>query len=190
MELTARQAELADAALAVIARDGLGALSFRALAAAAGCSVGAVQKAFPAKTAMLAAAFERLRARAVPLPEGGPGRPTMRAWTVELLIRFLPLDAERAEAHRLGAAFGQLAGRDAEIATALAESDARIEGLLASLVARARAEGEIDPPADPATTAWAILALAQGTASQLESRPLPEADVRARLDAAVGALLG
>lgn len=189
MELTRRQAELADAALAIIAADGLSALSFRAVAAEAGCSVGSVQKAFPSKELMLAATFSRLRDGAVPLPPGEPGRPTLRGWLVDLLIRILPLDDDRRAAQRQGDAFAQHALTDPTVASAIAASDAQVRTLLASLIGRARAEGEISPELDPEIVAWAVIALAQGLAAQLLYDPEPEQEVRARLDSTLRALL-
>ncbi|WP_188667888.1 TetR/AcrR family transcriptional regulator [Tersicoccus solisilvae] len=189
MDLTRRQSELADAALRIIARDGMAALSFRAVAAEAACSLGSVQKAFASKDLMLAAGFARLRQEAAPLPPGEPGRPTLRAWLVALLLGILPLDARRRATQRQGDAFAQQALTDPAIAAAIADSDAEVRGLLASLVTRARAEGEVPAHVDPVTTAWAVLALAQGLAMQLLYRPEPEADVRVRLDATVAALL-
>ena len=64
-----------------------------------------------------------------------------------------------------------------------------MRGLLASLVGPARAEGEVGEQVDPATTAWAVLALAQGLAAQLLYAPDPEDAVRARLEVVVPLLL-
>ncbi len=189
MELSPRQAEFADAALQVIARDGLSGASFRTVAAQAGRSLGSLQKAFPSKELLMTAAFARLREQAAPLPAGEPGRPTLKGWLVELLIGILPLDDARLAAQRQGDAFAQHALTDPAIGAAIAESDDEVRGLLASLVSRARAEGEIPATVDPAATAWAVLALAQGLAAQLLYRPEPEAAVRDRLDQAVQALL-
>jgi AcrR family transcriptional regulator len=148
-----------------------------------------VQKAFPSKERMLAAAFAQLRQTAAPLPPGEPGRPTLRSWLVALLLGILPLDEARITAQRQGDAFAQRALTDPVIAAAIAESDSQIRGLLASLIARARAEGEVPQHVHPATAAWALLALAQGLAAQLLYMPDPETDVRDRLDSTVGALL-
>ncbi|MEH0109428.1 TetR family transcriptional regulator C-terminal domain-containing protein [Tersicoccus sp. MR15.9] len=189
MELTERQQELADAALRIIGRDGMPALSFRSVAAEAACSLGSVQKAFPSKERMLAASFARLRENAAPLPPGEPGRPTLRAWLVSLLLGILPLDDERRAAQRRGDAFAQQALADPGIAGAIAQSDAQVRGLLASLIGRAQAEGEIPLHVDPEIAAWSILALAQGLAAQLLYRPEFEGELRARLDVTVGALL-
>lgn len=189
MELSARQEQLVDAALRIVARDGLPAASFRAVAAEAGCSLGAVQKAFPSRDMLISAAFSRLRERAVPLPEGEPGRPTLHAWLVDLLISILPLDEDRRAAQRQGDAFAQWALTKPAVAVGIAESDQRIRALLASLVERARSEEEIPAHVEPDVTSWAVLALGQGLASQLLYAPETESEIKVRLDSALGALL-
>lgn len=189
VDLTPRQSELADSALRIVARDGMEALSFRAVAAEAGCSLGSVQKAFPSKERMLSAAFLRLRQTAAPLPPGEPGRPQLKDWLVALLLGILPLDQARRDAQRQGEAFAQRAETDPDIATAITESDSQVRGLLASLVARARSEGEVPEDVDPDVTAWAVLALAQGLAAQLSYEPQPESEIHKRLDATITTLL-
>lgn len=189
MELSTRQEQLVDAALRIVARDGLPAATFRAIAAEAGCSLGAVQKAFPSRDKLVSAAFSRLRERATQLPSGEPGRPTLRHWLVELLVSILPLDEDRRAAQRQGDAFAQWALTEPPVAAAIAESDQQVRALLASLVARARAEEEIPAHVDPGVTSWAVLALGQGLASQLLYSPETEAEIRPRLDAVICALL-
>ncbi|WP_166979403.1 TetR/AcrR family transcriptional regulator [Paramicrobacterium fandaimingii] len=189
MELTRRQTELADAALRIIGRHGMTALSFRAVATEARCSLGSVQKAFPSKEHMLAASFTRLRESAAPLPPGEPGRPTLHSWLVALLLGILPLDAERSTAQRQGDAFAQVALSDAAMAAAIAQSDTQVRHLLASLIARARSEGEVPQHVDADTVAWAVLALAQGLAAQLLYFHEDEADIHKRLDSVIAALL-
>lgn len=189
VELTPRQSELADSALRIVARDGMEALSFRAVAAEARCSLGSVQKAFPSKERMLSAAFLRLRQTAAPLPPGEPGRPQLKDWLVALLLGILPLDQARRGAQRQGDAFAQRAETDPDIATAIAESDSQVRGQLASLVARARSEGEVPEGVDPDMTAWAVLALAQGLAAQLSYEPRHESEITKRLDATIATLL-
>ena len=61
MELTPRQAEFSDAALRLLAREGWPPVSFGTVAAEAGMSLGAVQKAFASKNDLLSAMFSRLR---------------------------------------------------------------------------------------------------------------------------------
>gem|GEM_PF-3208912 len=189
-ELSVRQRELADAALRLIARGGLAAATFRAVAAEAGCSVGAVQKAFPSKLAMTSAAFARLRERSAPMPPGEPGRPDLVSWLVELFAGVMPLDPPRRAAQLQGDAFTQWALDDPSAAAAIAGSDAQIRGLIASLIDRARGEGEVPAHVDAAQAAWGILAVAAGAVQQQLYDPAPEQDVRGRLAAAFAALLG
>lgn len=189
MELTTRQQELADAALRLIAQGGLAACTFRAVAAEAGCSVGAVQKAFPSKTTMTAAAFSRLREQSAPLPPGEPGRPNLRIWMIDLFMQVMPLDPSRRATQVQGDAFGQWAREDPAAASAIAESDAHIRSLLASLIDRARLEGEVPQHVDAQLAAWGILAAASGAAQQLLYDPASEARTRDRLAATFKALL-
>lgn len=188
--LTPRQAELADAALRILGRDGLAAVSFRSVATESGWSLGAVQKAFASKAAMDTALLERMRASSVAMPPGEPGRPTLRAWLVELMLAVLPLDAGRREATLRGSAFGDRAAFDPSIGRVIRESDEGIRGLVASLVRRAQSEGEVPAVLDPEHVAWAFLALATGAATQLLYDPAEEKAVRERVDAAVAGLLG
>jgi AcrR family transcriptional regulator len=187
--LSARQGELADAALRILGRDGIAAVSFRAVAAESGWSLGAVQKAFASKAALDAAVLQRLRETSVTLPPGEPGRPTLRTWLVELAVAVLPVDQARREATLRGAAFADRAAFDEAIGRTVAEGDAVIRALVARLVSRARAEGEVPADLDPDHVAWAFLALITGAATQLLYDRASEAEVRARVDDAVRGLL-
>jgi AcrR family transcriptional regulator len=187
--LTARQSELADAALRILGRDGIAAVSFRAVATESGWSLGAVQKAFASKADLDAAVLQRLRESSVTMPPGEPGRPTLRGWLVELALAVLPLDAARREATLRGAAFAERAAFDEAIGRTIAGGDAGIRGLVARLVSRARAEGEVPAELDPDRVAWAFLALITGAATQLLYDPVPEDDVRTLVDDAVRGLL-
>src|ERR1035437_2330873 len=105
MATTARIEEFADATLRVVVRDGLAGVSYRSVAAESGWSLGAVQKAFPTKRQLLGAALRRTRSL-VPAQIGtAPGRPTLRSWLVELVLRTLPLDEQRRRVVLVGMAF-------------------------------------------------------------------------------------
>ncbi len=138
---------------------------------------------------MIAATFTRLRQTAATLPEGEPGRPTLRGWLIEFACCVLPLDAARAAAQRQADAFAGVAASDPAIAEAIAASDDELRGLLAKLVARAAHEGEVPAHVQPDFTAWAILALIQGTATQLGYQQRPEGELRDRLARAIDRLL-
>lgn len=189
MEWTPRQTEFADAALRLLARDGMASVSFRTVAAETGMSLGAVQKAFPTKDAMLRVMFARLREQASAPALAEPGRPTLHEWLVDLMVSVLPLDIPRRNAELQGAAFAERAAFDPEIAAAVAGSDHELRAAIARLVHRAHAEGEVPATVEAEAVAWAVLAFMQGMASQLLYDPLPEDAVRRQCRWFVDALL-
>lgn len=187
--MTPRQAEFADAALRVLAKGGMAAVSFRTVAAEAGMSLGAVQKAFPSKDVMLGVMFARLREKASGPLLVEPGRPSLRGWLVELMVSVLPLDEPRRAAELQGAAFCERAAYDPTLAAAVTASDRELRAALAALVRRAQAEGEVAGAVDPDAVGWAVLAFMQGMASQLLYDPAEEETVRRQCATVVDALL-
>lgn len=190
MALTDRQSEIADAGLSIVGRQGMAAVSFRAVAAEAGWSLGAVQKAFSSKDDLVAAMFERLRARAVPMPDGEPGRPTLAIWLANLFVNMMPIDPTSREAYAQASAFTDRAAFDDDIAAAIVASDDEILGRLTMLVRRAQYEGEVAKTVDAANAMRNYLDAAQGAASRMLYAPEAAADVRSRAEQLVSALLG
>lgn len=189
MELTPRQSEFADAALRLLAREGMASVSFRTVAGEAGMSLGAVQKAFPSKDVMLRVMFSRLRETASQQALVEPGRPTLRGWLVDLMVSVLPLDGPRRAAELQGAAFAERAAFDQVIAAAVAASDDELREAIAGLVRRAHTEGEVPTSVDPDAAAWAVLAFMQGMASQLLYDPASEDAVLRQCQWVVDAVL-
>lgn len=189
MDLTPRQSELADAALRLLGREGMAAVTFRSVAAESGWSLGAVQKAFASKDDLLAAMLTRLRATAAPGPESPPGQPDVATWLTELFISILPIDDARRALTLQGSAFGERAAYDPGMARVIAASDAEVRGLVAALIGSGQANGELSAAIDAEAAAWAFLALAQGAATQLLYDPVPLEELRRRAEVAVRALL-
>lgn len=189
MASEARTRELATAALRVVSREGLNALSFRTLAAEAGCSLGAVQKAFASKEEILAAVVAEAQRNVTVAVTAEPGRPTLRAWLVELVIATLPLDTDRRSASLIGVALSDRAPFDAELAQSLKTSDDELRAKLALLTGRAIAEGEVHASVQPPLLARAIVALMAGLAGQLLYDPQPEEAVRTMLASTIDSLL-
>jgi hypothetical protein len=135
------------------------------------------------------AAVERTRSLVPAQIGSAPGRPTLRSWLVELVLRTLPLDEQRRRVVLVGMAFADHAQYDAAIARSLAEGDAKMRGSLQHLFLRAVHEGELDPSIDHEHLARLILSLAAGLAGQLLYDDMPENQVRALVDRAILALL-
>jgi AcrR family transcriptional regulator len=185
-----RVAELADAALRIVVRDGMSAVSFRAVAAESGWSLGAVQKAFASKQELLEAVVQRAQDLVVTDVSRAPGEPDLHTWLVGLVLQMLPLDGPRRAAVLVGVAYADRAGVDPALGAALAQGDAGIRGMLTALVARSRSRGEIAPALADDDVVRAVLALASGHAAQLLYDPRPEAEVRAHVAAVLAVLLG
>ncbi|HZK05225.1 MAG TPA: TetR/AcrR family transcriptional regulator [Actinomycetaceae bacterium] len=189
MDLTPRQSEFADAALRVLAAGGMASVTFRSVAAEAGMSPGAVQKAFPSKDVMQHAMFHRMRERASAPAMGEPGRPDLRRWLVDLMMVVLPLDDARRAAELQASGFAERAAYDSSIGGAIAASDRELTARIALLVRRGMAEGEV-ADVDPDMVARAWFALGEGLSTQLLYDPRPEDDVRAFVGFVVDRLLG
>ena len=184
-----RQQEFADAALRIVARDGLAALSFRAVASESGWSLGAVQKAFASKEALLLATLERAQAQVISGSSAEPAQPTLEIWLVGLVLATLPLDQDRRAAVIVGTAFADRAPFDQTIADRLTASDTAIRALLIRLFSWRRAEGELAARLNDEALARAVLAFAGGLAAQLLYDPRPASAVEELVAGTIGSLL-
>ncbi|RMB58793.1 TetR/AcrR family transcriptional regulator [Tessaracoccus antarcticus] len=187
--MSARIAEFADVALGIVAREGLPALSFRAVAAESGWSLGAVQKAFASKEELLHAALDRAQAQVNSSVSAEPAKPTLERWLVGLILATLPLDAQRRAAVVVGVAFADRAPFDDRIAEAIRTSDEGIRAQLVRLFAWRRAEGELVARLDDEALARLVLAFSAGLAAQLLYDPQPAQDVEKLVADVIGAAL-
>ncbi|WP_232548160.1 TetR/AcrR family transcriptional regulator [Propioniciclava soli] len=185
--LSPRQTELADVALSILAREGLGAVSFRAVASASGWSLGAVQKAFGSKDELVRAMYIRHRQGA---PSLGVGSGPLAERLVAVFMSLMPGDAASRATTLEAAAFTERAAHDARIAGAVAASDAGLRATIAGWVREEQARGRVGEEVDADGVAWTFVALAHGAATQLLYAPRPDAEVRALASAAVSRLLG
>lgn len=179
-----RRTEFADAALRLVARGGLEAVSIRTVAAEAGWSAGALQKTLGTKDELLTAAVERMTervgARMAALPQTGDLATDVAA----LVQETLPLDAVRREE---GLVWTAVAGRAATVpwmADVLRDQDATVLGWLTGAVGHARP----DEP-DPAAVASTVVALADGWTTRLLYAPEAADEVLRALDRALALLL-
>ena len=182
--------QFADAVLTIVGRAGYSAVSFRTVAAEAGWSLGALQKAFATKDDLLDAALKLAQRRAEQrIALAPPGQPTLRAWLVNLVMETLPLDEERRNGCLVDAAFAERAAFTPRFAASIVEWDAVMRDQLVMLFRGHQQAGALDSRLDPQILARSLLALAAGLATQLLYDPQPDNTVRALLDEAVGSLL-
>jgi AcrR family transcriptional regulator len=167
-----RREELAAAVWHLASRDGLDAVTLRAVAAEAGWSTGAVNHYFEGKEELLLFAFRTIADRV--------GRRVAKAREAardplelvrELLAIGLPLDRERREETRVWFAFLGLALSRPALARAQGAAYAQWRRLVASALEQAQAEGELGSAIDPLREAAALVALVDGLAVQAMFEP-------------------
>lgn len=183
-----RTDELSAAALRIVTALGLPAVTFRAVAAESGWSLGAVQKTFPNKDALIRATLDYARAMVTTQLSVDPGRPTLRSWLGDMVMATLPLDDARRSACLVDVAVAARAPFEPEVAQSIADWETDLRGKIFRLAARARHEGELRSDVDGELLARAVLAFAAGLAGQLLYDPVDEATVVALVQEVVAGL--
>ena len=134
-----------DAAVQLIAEQGLEAATVRRVASRAGVSPGLVQHHYPTKQAMLLAAMATVEAavqqRLRTLDQNDPASVQLQ----NLIPQILPLDAARAAEARVWLAFTARAAVDPVIAAAHASSWQQLENAIAQLLAAHSGDDHPDP---------------------------------------------
>jgi AcrR family transcriptional regulator len=167
-----RREELAAAVWRLASRDGLDAVTLRAVAAEAGWSTGALHHYFADKEELLVFAFQTVAgriARRVEAAKATAGEPLelVRA----LLAIGLPLDAERRNETRLWFAYLGLALTRPPLARAQRLAYRAWRGLVADALRDAQERGEVDPAVDVEREAAGLVALVDGLAVQASFEP-------------------
>jgi AcrR family transcriptional regulator len=167
----ARRRELADAACAVIARNGLAGTTLADVAAESGWSIGSIRHYFANKDELVASALwrvgervdERIRRRTA----GGMTMSDLRTAAVELL----PLDAGRREEALVHLAFMAQAAVVPALADAAEGAAQRLQEPLAARFAHAAAAGELPERLDAEQEAARLRVLLDGLRLQLVTTP-------------------
>lgn len=142
-----RRSMILEAFMAVAAREGLHAVSLRAVAAEAGISLRLVQYYFDTKAGLMQSGLthledmsnECLRAR---LQSSGQS-PTARGTLEALFAVALPTDVESRQFHLLWTSYAMLAMTDPEISDlTFVDSPNRLQERIASVLEKGKAEGE------------------------------------------------
>ncbi|ADB48690.1 TetR/AcrR family transcriptional regulator [Conexibacter woesei] len=157
----ARREQLTRVLLALVAERGLEGASVRAVASAAGVSIGTVQHYFRSKDEMLLFAFRQTGSDLTERAERIARRAlSVRAAIRGILLELLPLDARREAEARVGIAFAAHAMTAPRLAGVLRDDLDELRRELADAFAQAKV-------ADPPQAASAAMALVDGLATQL-----------------------
>lgn len=167
----ARRRELADAACAVIARNGLAATTLADVAAESGWSIGSMRHYFANKDELVASALwrvgervdERIRRRTA----GGMAMDDLRIAAIELL----PLEADSRQDSLVHLAFVAQAAVVPELADAAEGAAQRLQEPLAARIAHLVQAGELPAELDPEHEAAHLRVLLDGLRLQLVTTP-------------------
>lgn len=191
-----RRRQVATALLAVVAREGVEAASLSRVAAAAGTSVGLIQRYFQTKDELLHFAFAHLWERAVERVRSVEPSDSVRTTLVRMLTTFLPLDEERVFESRMWLAYVARAAVDPALARGHADGMREIRERCAEALRTAQATGEAPAHLDPDLEALMLASFLDGLVVDMVGDPVavaPTTGVRAlesyvdRLFADVGA---
>lgn len=167
-----RRAELRDAVWRLASREGLEAVTVRAVADEAGCSTGALVHYFADKEDLLLFAFRTVADRVmrrVAAAEEATTDPMELARA--MLVEGLPLDRERQAEVRLWFAFLGLALTRPALARDQRLTYRAWRERVADRLAEAKEEGILRADVDPGTQAAALVGLVDGLAVQATFEP-------------------
>ncbi|BCK67673.1 hypothetical protein Srufu_016260 [Streptomyces libani subsp. rufus] len=179
-----KRLRIAEALWRIAAERGLHAASLREVAAEAGVSLRAVQYHFGSKHRLLVDALhllhaenERIARSRIPFDATEP-RGLLRA----VLDEFLPVDAQRATALRVFAAYYARSLTDPDLAKVFLPAEQPLERLVAELISVARADGRTAPGLDPWREADLLVSGAVGLGSDVLHGRRTLDEVRRTLD--------
>ncbi|MEE4422824.1 TetR/AcrR family transcriptional regulator [Streptomyces bugieae] len=179
-----RRRQIAEALWRIAAERGLHAASLREVATEAGVSLRAVQYHFRSKHQLLVDALHLLHeeneriARSRFRQDPADPRAVLRA----VLEEFLPLDAQRATALRVFAAYYARSLTDPALAAVFLAAEQPLERLVADLIGAARDAGRTAPGLDPWREADLLVSGAIGLGGDVLHRRRSLEDVRRTLD--------
>lgn len=159
-----RGAHILDAAVRLIAADGLAGLSIRSVANEAGVSLAQVQYYFGSKDALIEAAFDHASTEFLTLLEPAFRRQSSPRRLRELIMLWLPLDEQRERRVKVWLAFAGAAATRPALAESARQSDREVTEWFARDLATLGADS-------PAAQAAHLLALIDGLALRCLTLP-------------------
>lgn len=182
------RASIADAACALIGREGIDALSIRRVASESSVSPGRVQHYFPGKVELVQAAFDQVQQRVRRRVESSLSELASGGEIVAMILRaVIPSTQAEMEEARIVASFETLALTDPSLGDALRSGHDALVDLLVVILAddETYSAGSVDVE----DTVLGLLAVAEGLSGQV-LRSQVSADLAGRLlDEAIGRVI-
>ncbi|GAA4988918.1 TetR/AcrR family transcriptional regulator [Actinopolymorpha pittospori] len=166
-----RRRQVATALLAVVAKEGVEGASLSRVAAAAGTSVGLIQRYFQTKDQLLHFAFRHLWERTVERVRSVEPSDSVRTTLVRMLATFLPVDEERVFESRMWLAYIARAAVDPALARGHAEGMKEIRERCAEALRFAQSTGEAPARLDPDREALMLAAFLDGLVVDMVGDP-------------------
>lgn len=158
---TARRNDVVQAALRVIARDGLENASFRAIAAELGSTIGVLTHYFPNREALMRLVLETVSDGISQAFENHADIRTLADFEA-LTAELLPLDAESRALWKIWLQFAVASNAVADLAQNHGERYAGMIADLAATMKRLQGAGVLAPALDPDAEAEALVCLIDG----------------------------
>lgn len=191
--LTARRAEIAEAVLRIVARDGLDAVSMRTVATEARRSLGWVQREFASKDLLLQQtlihAIDLMGRRIADRAERQGNHASIRDALGAMTEEVLPGRAETVAEERVWLAFMARAALEPDLAEPLRAHYRRSHEAIAEAITIAQSLGQAAPELDIARESHALVALTDGLTAHVLVGILPIEHAIAILDAHLDRLL-
>ncbi len=183
-----RRTEIAYAVWAVIAEDGLDAVSMRRVAAEAGISLGRVQHYFASKEELLRHTCQMV----IDVSASSFAERTAALGALETVRTLVGQPVPRDERTRIGAAVWQAfltrAASDPGLRAIIGEAVAGTQQELGRLFAQAQEDGDLPRSLDPQRLGQALFALGYGLAQQVLIAGITTEEAFAAIDATLGGL--
>ncbi|GAA3557667.1 TetR/AcrR family transcriptional regulator [Kribbella ginsengisoli] len=184
----ARRRDVSAAVWRVLAAEGFGGLTLRAVAAELNATTGLVTHYFPSKQALIVHALELAEARTralVPATENPRGLEALK----QALAAVLPLTPEATELNRVWVSSWDAALADPELRIMEMSRYTRWRARLKPLVLQAQQDGDL-PPGNPNDLVAGLAAFTHGLVVQalFDPRAFPHKRLRQLLDAHLEAL--
>jgi AcrR family transcriptional regulator len=160
---------LIEATMAIIASDGVRAVTMVAVGEAAGYSRGIVNHQFGTRDGLMTAVAKAAQARFSPVAAGPRGRERLRASVVAYLAALRSGERDARVYLRLWIA--AIGGEEPGLREAFVERDAFFRRYFAEAITEGIGDGTIRPGVDPAAAAFAIVGQLRGISLQLQLAP-------------------